>query len=155
MQENAAEMDYNNFDFEAFDREKSSFAVKKEPIVDINVLSLMKKKVENDNFRLRSPKELIKTVVKIFAAAAFVLGLFSLIIMFKVEATDTNRLLRVKKAELAASQTQYADLKTKYDSLITTDKAIEIAEDDLGMIKSDNFEVRYFDISGTDGYVGQ
>ena len=90
------------------------------------------------------------------AIRAGVFVLFSLLIIgsliyFRVILTNLQVELNAAKTELAASQSEYVTLQMKFNSLLSPDKVEAYARDELDMVKLENYQIRYFDTSGSDG----
>lgn len=150
----AGAVDINSLDLEAFDMNKVSYAPKhKQPEKEKEFRILEKgsriKSVEHSEAQVRSAAILIVTV----AVAVFIL--LGSVLFFKISVTDLSVKLHERQEVLSAAQSEYAGLQMKYNAMLTTEEIERIAEDELGMVKKDNCQVRYFDVSGKDGYAGK
>lgn len=138
-------------DLDLFDNAKNGYAP--EPI----------KKNRKQNFELLKDQPVTRKKAEYDAktsraaairACAFVLASFIVIgslIYFRVVLTELRADLKTAQSELTLSESEYTSLQMKYNKLLSPDKVEEYARDELGMVKKENYQIRYFDLSGSDG----
>lgn len=81
-------------------------------------------------------------------ATLFVVGS---LIYVRVVLTKLESKLSEEQANLSISQSEYTSLQMKYNTLLSPDKVEDYAKNELGMVKRENYQIRYFDLSGEDG----
>ena len=89
--------------------------------------------------------------IKVCAFVLFTLLIIGSLIYSRVILTNLQVELNAAQKELSATQSEYTSLQMKYNSLLALDKVEEYARNELGMVKLENNQIRYFDMSGSDG----
>ena len=87
-------------------------------------------------------------------ACAFALAAFLVIgsmLYLRVVLSEARIEYNKQKTELEAAQSERITLQMAYDEQMSIDKIEEYAREKLGMVKRENYQVRYFDLSGKDG----
>ena len=100
---------------------------------------------------VQQEKQSRSAALKACSFAMFALLIIGSLIYFRVILTNLNVELNAAKTELAASQSEYTTLQMKFNSLLAPDKVEAYARDELDMVKLENYQIRYFDLSGSDG----
>ena len=65
--------------------------------------------------------------------------------------TNKQSELSLKTQELELAQSENVRLQMHFNSMMSMDKIEEYAQSQLGMVKRENYQVSYFDISKEDG----
>lgn len=92
-----------------------------------------------------------RLAVKACAVALVMLIAIGSLLLCKVVLTEKQLQLRAEQEELAAAQSEFTSLQMQYNSKLALDKVELYAKDKLGMVKRENYQIRYFDLSGSDG----
>lgn len=139
-------------DLDLFDPAKSGYVPAEEPqkkiIKEPKIVrsgSISRKEAAQQEKQSRS------AALKACSFALFALLIIGSLIYFRVILTNLNVELNAAKTEYAASQSEYTTLQMKFNSLLAPDKVEAYARDELDMVKLENYQIRYFDLSGSDG----
>lgn len=136
-------------DLDLFDTAKSSYVPAEKPQrKKVQEPELLKEKPVGRKAAQVEEKQTRSAAIKACAFALFALIVIGSLIYCRVILTDLQIKLNAVQSELAASQSEYTSLQMKYNSLLAPDKVEEYARNELGMVKLENYQVRYFDMSG-------
>lgn len=138
-------------DLELFDVTKNGYAPAEQPKRKIQQPKLLRENQISGKRAYAEAKVSRAAAVRACAFALMMLIVIGSLIYCRVVLTNRNIELNNAKTELAASQSEYTSLEMKYHSLLAPDKVEAYARDELGMVKRENYQIRYFDISGKDG----
>lgn len=136
-------------DLDLFDTAKSSYVPAGKPQREkVKEPELLKEKPASRKAVQLEEKQTRSAAVRACAFALFALMVIGSLIYCRVILTDLQVKLNSVQSEYEASKSEYTSLQMKYNSLLTPDKVEEYARDELGMVKLENYQVRYFDMSG-------
>lgn len=136
-------------DLDLFDAAKSSYIPAERPQrKKVQEPKLLKEKPVSRQAVQLEEKHTRSAAVRACAFALFALMVIGSLIYCRVILTNLQVELNAAQSELAASQSEYTSLQMKYNSLLAPDKVEEYARNELGMVKLENYQVRYFDMSG-------
>lgn len=138
-------------DLELFDVTKSGYAPAVEPKRKAQQPRLLKEKPISRESAQAQEKISHAAAVKACTFALMMLIVIGSLIYCRVILTNLQVKLNTAQSELSASESDYTSLKMRYNSILAPDKVEEYARDELGMVKRENYQIRYFDISGSDG----
>lgn len=139
-------------DLDLFDTAKSGYAPAMQPEKkQTHKPKLLKEKPMSKHIVQANEKQSRSTAAKA-CAFAFVTLLFVGALIF-CRVIHTNYIIELNKAntEYAAAQSEYTALQMERNSRLAPDKVEEIAREKLGMVKRENYQIKYFDMSGSDG----
>lgn len=138
-------------DLDLFDTAKSGYAPEKINKKEIQRPRLLEEKQVSPKRAAIDAKTSRAAAAKACAFALAALIVIGSLICFRVILTNKQAELKSKQAELNLLQSEYTSLQMKYNTLLSPDKVEEYARDELGMVKKENYQIRYFDLSGNDG----
>ena len=138
-------------DLDLFDTAKSGYAPTEIKKNKTKELSLLKEEPISPKKAAIDAKTSRAAAAKACAFALAALIVIGSLICFRVILTNKQAELRQKQAELNLLQSEYTSLQMKYNTLLSPDKVEQYAKDELGMVKKENYQIRYFDLSGSDG----
>lgn len=138
-------------DLDLFDVTKNGYAPAEQPKRKIQQPKLLRERPINSKTAIAQAKVSRAAAARACAFALMMLIVIGSLIYCRVILTDKRVKLNEARTELAASESEYTSLKMRYNSILAPDKVEEYARDELGMVKRENYQVRYFDISGSDG----
>lgn len=137
-------------DLDLFDNTKNGYVPAETPKKSIPKPKLLKKPVSSEE-TVADAKTSNRYAAK---ACAFALTAFIIIgslLCFRVILSDARIKRDYAKKELEAAQSERVTLQMAYDEMLSIDKVEKYAVEKLGMVKRENYQVRYFDLSGSDG----
>lgn len=137
-------------DLDLFDNTKNGYVPVQRPEKSISKPKLLKKPVSSEETKADA-KTSNQYAVK---ACAFALAAFLIIgslLCFRVILSDARMKRDAAVKELEATQSERITLQMAYNEMLSLDKIEEYAREKLGMVKRENYQVRYFDLSGSDG----
>lgn len=138
-------------DLDLFDVSKSGYAPALKPERKVQQPELLREKPISKKRAFAEAKVSRAAAAKACAFALMMLLVIGSLIYCRVILTDLQVNLNNAKSELSASESEYTSLQMKYNSILAPDKVEEYARNELGMVKRENYQIRYFDISGSDG----
>lgn len=138
-------------DLELFDVTKNGYAPVEQPKRKIQQPKLLREKPISKKRAYAEAKVSRAAAAKACAFALMMLIVIGSLIYCRVVLTNLRVELNNAKTELSASESEYTSLRMRYNSILAPDKVEEYARDELGMVKRENYQIRYFDISGSDG----
>lgn len=138
-------------DLDLFDTAKSGYAPEEIKKPRTKEFSIVKDKPVSPKRAAIDAKTSRVAATKACAFALAALIVIGSLICFRVILTNKQAELKQKQAELSLLQSEYTSLQMKYNTLLSPDKVEQYARDELGMVKRENYQIRYFDLSGNDG----
>lgn len=138
-------------DLDLFDNTKNGYVpeIKKKRKVQVTQLfevkTTTKSQVQNE---IKASRLAAAKACVIALAALLILGS---LIWSRVVLTDKQSELSLKTQELELAQSENVRLQMHFNSMMSMDKIEEYAQSQLGMVKRENYQVSYFDISKEDG----
>lgn len=90
-------------------------------------------------------------VLRVSLIAIAVLVILGSLIYGRVVLTESRMQLDKEKQVLELAQSDHVRLQMKFNSMMSMDKIEEYAISELGMVKRENYQISYFDISEDDG----
>lgn len=91
--------------------------------------------------------------IKIMTICAVFFALIAFQIYSQVQVDELDRELNDINSEISVLDSENTRLNMQLDSVISLDKVDEYAQDVLGMVKVENYQVSYIDLSGGDSVV--
>lgn len=152
---------YDDFDFSAFEPKQSSFernAARKLDTAPKRNISYNKKPdmklIERPRKSLMQAKSEMKhgnaRALTILGVAVVLLVMISALLYGRIKVDELDRQIQRKNNELKAAQSENVRLNTTLDSMISLKNVEEYAQNNLGMVKMDNHQIEYIDLSGED-----
>lgn len=152
---------YDNFDFSDFEPRQSSYernaARKMETAPKRKNLAQSKpelKLVKKPKKTYRQAKSEMRAArlqaAKIITVSFMLLIMISALIYGRMKVDELDRQIQNTKTELSAAQSENVRLNMEIDSLITLKNVEEYAQTNLGMVKMENHQIEYIDLSGED-----
>ena len=139
-------------DLDLFDTAKNGYIPAEQPHQRrIQRPELLKETPRSRKSEILDEKHSRASATRACAFALFALLLIGSLIYCRVILTNLQVRLNAAQKELSATQSEYTSLQMKYSSLLAPDKVEEYARNELGMVKLENYQIRYFDMSGSDG----
>lgn len=139
-------------DLDLFDTAKNGYIPAEQPQRRrVQRPELLKETPINRQNEKLNEKHSRSSATKACAFALFALLIIGSLIYSRVILTNLQVELNAVQKELSATQSEYTSLQMKYNSLLAPDKVEEYARNELGMVKLENYQIRYFDMSGGDG----
>ena len=149
---------YGNYDFSMFEPKPVSFdhnAARKiatlpgvgERAADSGMRLVTRKKKTT----LEAKNEMRATALraaKVLTVAAVLLSLFAALLYSKLRVDD--RQIAKTESNLTAAQAETVRLNMQLDSTISLEKVDDYAQNVLGMVKAENYQIEYIDLSGDD-----
>lgn len=138
-------------DLDLFDNTKNGYVpeIKKKKKVQVTQLfevkTTTKSQVQNE---IKASRLAAAKACVIALAALLILGS---LIWSRVVLTDKQSELSLTTQELELAQSENVRLQMHFNSMMSMDKIEEYAQSQLGMVKRENYQVSYFDISKEDG----
>ena len=141
-------------DLDLFDVEKSGYVPTIEPkknrLKELELL--MPKPVTKKEFEAET-KDHRRIVARVCAFALVAIMFFCPLILCRVEYTKRQYDLVQAQNELKVAQSYKVELTTKLNAMISKESIADYAENKLGMVKRENYQISYFDISDEGGVV--
>lgn len=88
--------------------------------------------------------------LKALGVAAILLGFVGVIIFSRIKVDELNRNIQSQKAKLDVLNSQNTALEMKMNSMVSLDKVEEYAENQLGMVKQEAYQVEYVDLTDSE-----
>ncbi len=108
-----------------------------------------KSKAELEHERLVAQKKSIK----IIAVACAVLTLMAMVIYSRIQLDEINREIAKVENEIKVVKSDTVRLNNELNSVVSIDKVENYALNNLGMVKVQDYQVVYVDLSGEDAVV--
>lgn len=119
-----------------------------------------KRKLEKVPSRHKTKRELhnerardARLVFRVMSASLLLVVLLSVQIFTNLKLNEYAGLYAEEQAKLAVAKSENVRLKAEYDSMISPEKIAEIAQQRFGMVKREQSQVTYFDLSKEDQVV--
>lgn len=152
---------YDDFDFSAFEPKQTSFernaARKLDTAPKRNADNNKKpdmKLIERPRKSLIQAKSEMKhgnvRALAILGVAVLLLAMISTLLYGRIKVDELDRKIQSKKNEIKSAQSENVRLNTTLDSMISLKNVEEYAQNNLGMVKMDNHQIEYIDLSGED-----
>ncbi len=139
-------------DLDLFDAEKSGYVPTIEPekkkLKDLKLL--IPKPVTKTEFETEA-RDNRRIAVRVCAFALVALLLFGPVILCRIIYTDRQYDLVQAQNELKVEQSYHIELETKLNSMISKESIADYAQNRLGMVERENYQISYFDISDEGG----
>ncbi len=92
----------------------------------------------------------IPKVIKVFAFSALCTVVIGYSVFSKAELTEIAYTQEKTQQRLDRAQAENTRLKMEFSSLVSLDKIEEYAQNELGMVKCERYQITYFDLAGDD-----
>jgi len=138
-------------DLDLFDNTKNGYVpeAKKRKKLEVPELFAVKPATQSDiQAEIKSSRRAALKTSVVALAFLIILGSF---IYGRVVLTEYQMQLNEQKQVLELAQSENVRLQMKFNSMMSMDKIEEYAQSELGMVKRENYQVSYFDISSEDG----
>ncbi|NLO45000.1 MAG: hypothetical protein GX107_00625 [Clostridiales bacterium] len=93
---------------------------------------------------------LFKRTIKIFTVSALLLAMFGSLIYQRAQLIELTRSETVLTEELRVAKSRKVSLEAQFNSLISIDNVEEFAKNELGMVKRQRCQTKYFVNNGDD-----
>lgn len=90
--------------------------------------------------------------IKVMAVCAVFFAIIAFQIYSQVQVDELDRQLNSINSEISVLDSENTRLNMQLDSMISLDKVDEYAQNVLGMVKVENYQVSYIDLSGGDSF---
>lgn len=137
-------------DLDLFDNTKNGYTPaerKKKKIQAPKVIQSKTISFEQAQTEIRASRIAAIKAVVIALAALLILGS---LIYSRVMLTNYQSELADQKVALKTAQSENVKLQMQFNSLMSKDKIEEYAQTELGMVKRESYQVRYFDMTEDD-----
>ena len=138
-------------DLDLFDTAKSGYVPEYEEEKKIVLPKVVGEEHESPEKIRRDTKISRAAAVRACAFAFAVFIVIGSLLCARAVLTDAQAELSEAKAELSTAQSDYTTLQMKFNTLLAPEKIEEYAVNELGMVKRENYQIRYFDLSGKGG----
>lgn len=138
-------------DLELFDNDLNGYVPEELPKKKAKPVKLLEKSYKSTWDILLSPEFRKKLAVRACAFAFATLLIAGTLIYFRVIVTEEQIKLENAQKELAAARSEYITLNLEMEEMLSPDKVIPYAQDKLNMSQYECHQIKYFDISGSDG----
>lgn len=151
---------YSNYDFSKFEPKPSSYernAARKivelppfeqpEQEARMKLVKRKKKSVAQAKAEMRAAS---LRSFKVIAVAVFLLSMFAALLYSKLRVDELDRQINRTQTGLTAAQSENVKLNMQLDSMISLEKVEDYAQNTLGMVKVENYQITYLDLSGQD-----
>ena len=88
--------------------------------------------------------------LKALGVATILLCFIGVIIYSRVKLDEVSRNINDTQKKLAVLESDNTALEMKLNSMVSLDKVEEYAQNELGMVKQEGYQVEYVDLSGND-----
>jgi cell division protein FtsB len=91
-----------------------------------------------------------KRTVKIITVSALLFGMFGSLVYERARLVELTRQETVLTEALKEAQSRNVSLTAQFNSLISIDNVEKFAKDELGMVKRQRYQTKYFVVEGDD-----
>lgn len=151
---------YSNYDFSMFEPKSSSYdknaarkIVELPPFEENKQQAEMKLVKRRKKTTLEAKAEMRATALRSFktlSIAVFLLAMFAALLFSKLKVDEFDRKINNMQTSLSAAQAENVKLNIKLDSMISLEKVEDYAQNTLGMVKIESYQIEYIDLSGED-----
>lgn len=138
-------------DLELFDTTKNRYVPEQPKKKKIQMPKLLEQKLPSPQQSAGEAKRSALAAVKASVFALVMLVVLGSLIYSSVVLTNLKADLAKANSQLKTSQSENIALQMKFNSMMSMDKIEEYAQSNLGMVKRENYQIRYFDISNDGG----
>lgn len=149
---------YDGIDFSMFEPKQSSYeknAARKIETVDVPLADKPKMEL------VKKPKKTLVQVkkemhasalqsAKIIAISIFLLSMLSALLYGRIKVDELDRQISAAETKITTAQSESVRLNMQLDSMISLKNVEEYAQNNLGMVKMESYQIEYIDLSGTD-----
>jgi len=149
---------YDGIDFSMFEPKQSSYeknAARKIETVDVPLADKPKmelvKKPKKTFVQIK--KEMHASALqsaKIIAISVFLLSMLSALLYGRIKVDELDRQISAAETKITTAQSENVRLNMQLDSMISLKNVEEYAQNNLGMVKMESYQIEYIDLSGTD-----
>lgn len=145
---------YNAYDFERFEPKSVSTGsaapkIKPKQNARPQIHLVEKPKLTAAQFRAQTHAASVKAF-KIFMIATALLAFMAMVIYSRVQVDEINRDINAMDKSIKTAQSDMVRLNMALDSQISIDKVEDFAVNNLGMVKVQDYQVIYLDLSSDD-----
>ena len=145
---------YNNYEFEKFEPKLVSTRTEAPKIKTVpkerEELKLVKKRRPSKRQIVNERRNAFFKTSAITIIAILCLAFFAFTIYNRVELDEINRQISSVEADMLIAESNTTKLQSELNSTISMDKVEEYAYNVLGMVKIQDFQVAYIDLSAED-----
>ncbi len=139
-------------DLDLFDVQKNAYIPEQEQQKKRKIdLTLLEPKRASRTDVEKETRESRKMAIRACAFALVAFLMIGSLIMCRVEYTQRQLELNKMQNSLSVAQSENVALQMQYNSMMSVDKIEEYAQEKLGMVKRENYQISYFDISDEGG----
>ncbi len=135
------------YDLSRFDMNAAPELPLKRKLEEVPSKSKTKKELHNDRAKDA------RLVVRVMSASFLLVLLLSVQIFTNLKLNEYAGLYAEEQARLATAKSENIRLQAAYDAMISPEKIAEMAEQKFGMVKREQSQVTYFDLSKEDKVV--
>ncbi|MEG0546454.1 MAG: hypothetical protein RR552_04610 [Oscillospiraceae bacterium] len=159
--------DYSGYDFARFEPKSEHFEsnaarkiIELPPFEETHAnpkkpqMELLPKKKKTQQQAKKEMRASSLRAFKILSISMVLLSLLAGLLYSRLRVDEISRDINRTKTQLSAVQSENVRLNMQLDSMISLDKVETIAQNNLGMVKMDNHQIEYIDLSGEDKVVG-
>lgn len=149
---------YEYYDFERFEPRAAVTAgsaapkIKKAPEKKPQLQLVKKPKLTKKQIKEQTTESFRKTA-KITVIALFLFAFFAVAIYSRVELDEINREINNIDAKMSVAESDTTRLQNELNAVISMDKVENFAYNTLGMVKVQDYQVVYVDLSNEDSVV--
>lgn len=114
---------------------------------------LVPEKRVNENVRIEKARESTKSVARIAVLSVMVLAMFGTLVYERVELMKVNSEVAKLEERISDAESETVRLESEFNSLFSIDSIEKYAEEELGMVKRQKYQIRYFTNDGEDEIV--
>ena len=152
---------YDGIDFSMFEPRQSSYeknaARKLEPAPKKNTAAKKKPQMQLIEKPKKTYNQLKKEMhrsalqtAKIISISLLLLTMLSTLLYGRLKVDELDRQISSKQSQITAAQSANVQLNMKLDSIISLKNVEQYAQTNLGMVKMENHQIEYIDLSGED-----
>lgn len=104
----------------------------------------------------QAKKEMQRTALqtaKIIVVSVFLLSMLAALLFSRIKVDELDRQISDAQTKITSAQSENVRLNMKLDSMISLEKVESYAQTNLGMVKMENHQIEYIDLSGSDKVV--
>lgn len=87
---------------------------------------------------------------KIIAISVFLLAMLSGLLYGRMKVDELDRQISSVQTKISTAQSENVRLNMKLDSMISLENVEQYAQENLGMVKMESYQIEYIDLSGND-----
>ncbi|MDD6276516.1 MAG: hypothetical protein PUB20_06820 [Clostridia bacterium] len=138
-------------DLDLFDNAKSGYVPQPREKKITQMPKLLETKTKSKVQVAVEARESAVAAVKTAVAAVVILFILGSFMCMRSQLFNLKSDLNKANAAYSETQSESVQLQMEFNSIMSKDKVEDYAKSKLGMVKGEDYQVRYYDISGSDG----